>query len=323
MNDSDTGQIGVVDPIATNVAPPVVVVVPNVAEGRDAWVLRDLEQAIVRPGVRVMDVHSDEDHNRSVFSVAGHPLAVQDAMVDLAGAAMDSIDVRRRQGVHPMIGALDVVPIVAREPDDMPLAAELATSIATRIGSELMLPVFRYGEIATDLSRTRPHDFRAGGIDGLTARIEDGILVPDDGPARMHATAGAVLVGARDPLIALNVWLADGGLDHARAIAARIRESGGGLPGVRALGLYLASAGAAQVSMNLEDFRRTPPSVVVAAVRREAERVGAVAGDSELVGLIPREAIVGVSPTALGLRGFRPGQVLESQLPRPSVPIDL
>ncbi len=295
---------------------------PNVAEGRDPWVLRDLEDAIARDGVRIMDVHSDPDHDRTVFSVAGHPLAVQDAMVDLAAASMDAIDVRRLRGVHPTVGALDVVPIVAREPADMPLAVELATSISQRIGSELLIPVFRYGELATNPSRTRPHDFRAGGVDGLASRIDDGVLIPDDGPPRMHATAGAVLVGARDPLIALNVWLADGGLADARVIAARIRESGGGLPGLRALGLYLSSAGAAQVSMNLEDFRRTPPAAAIAAVHREAERLGGRAGDSELVGLIPRAAVAGVTPGTLGLRGFRPGQVLESQLPRPFATID-
>ncbi len=305
------------------VEPPVVVAVPNVAEGRDAWIIGDLADAIARPGVRVMDVHSDADHGRTVFTVAGDPLGMQDAMVDLAAASMDAIDVRRIRGVHPTVGALDVLPIVAREPSEMPLAAELATAVAQRIGRELLIPVFRYGEVATNPARTRPHDFRAGGVDGLAARIDDGLLVPDDGPTRIHATAGAVLVGARDPLIALNVWLADGSLDHARAIAARVRESGGGLPGVRALGLYLPSAGAAQVSMNLEDFRRTPPALAIAAVRREAERLGVEAGDSELVGLIPRAAVLGTSPGALGLRGFRPGQVLESQLPRPFATIDL
>ncbi len=295
---------------------------PNVAEGRDPRVIHDLEEAIARVGVRVMDVHSDPDHHRTVFSVAGDPLAVQDAMVDLAAAAMDAIDVRRLRGVHPTVGALDVVPIVAREPSDLPLAAELAASIAQRIGDELLIPVFRYGAIATAPTRRRPHDFRAGGVEGLASRIDDGVLLPDDGPARMHATAGAVLVGARDPLIALNVWLDDGGLDQARAIAARVRESGGGLPGLRALGLYLPSAGAAQVSMNLEDYRLTPPSLAIAAVRREADRLGARLGDSELVGLIPRAAVSGITPTQLGLRGFRPGQVLESQLPRPSATFD-
>lgn len=319
MNDSVTGQTGLLDrggDVLPTERTPLAIAVPNVSEGVDEALVADLADVIARPGLRVMNVHSDPDHNRSVFSVAGDALAVQDAMVDLAAAAMDRIDIRRVRGVHPRVGALDVVPIVALHPDDMAFAADLAAGIAQRIGAELMLPVFRYGEIAANPARTRPHDFREGGIDGLAHRVDEGLLVPDDGPARLHATAGAVLVGARDPLVALNVWLPDGTLEDARAIAARVRESGGGPPGLRALGLYLQEAGAAQVSMNLEDFRRTPPAVAVAAVRREAERLGVVAGDSELVGLIPRAGLRGASPTWLRIRGFRPGMVLESQLPR-------
>ncbi|HRC08914.1 MAG TPA: glutamate formimidoyltransferase, partial [Miltoncostaeales bacterium] len=316
MNDSDTGQTrpdrGVV---TTLVEPrmPTVVAVPNVSEGADRDVIAALRAAIVRPGVKVVNTHSDPDHNRTVFTAIGNPLAMQDAMVDLAGAAMDMIDIRRVQGVHPRIGALDIVPIVALQPQDMAVACELASGIAQRIGDELQIPVFRYGEIASNPARTRPHDFRVGGVDRLAERIGDD-LEPDDGPFRVHATAGAVLVGARDPLIALNVWLPDGELDQARAIAARVRESGGGPPGLRALGLYLPHAGAAQVSMNLEDFRRTPPAVAVRAVHREAERLGIVPGATELVGLIPRAALVGTTPTELQLAGFRPGMVLDTYL---------
>ncbi len=318
MNDSVTGRTGLLDHPGTDLAAPAAptaIAVPNVSEGIDERVVADLVDAVARPGLRVMDVHVDADHNRSVLSVAGDPWALQDAMVDLAAAAMDRIDIRRVRGVHPRVGALDVVPVVALHPDEMVFACDLATGIAQRIGTELALPVFRYGEIASNPARTRPHDFREGGIEGLEHRVDEGLLVPDDGPTRLHATAGAVLVGARDPLIALNVWLPDATLEEARAIAARVRESGGGPPGLRALGLYLQEAGAAQVSMNLEDFRRTPPAVAVAAVRREAERLGVAAGDSELVGLIPRDALRGPSPTWLGIRGFRPGMVLESQLP--------
>ena len=295
-------------------ARPIALAVPNVSEGRDQDVVDALVEAISLPGVRVLNVHSDVDHNRSVLTVAGDPLALQDAMVALAGEAMERIDLRRHKGVHPRIGALDLVPIVALTPDEMPMACELATGIAQRIGEELALPVFRYGEIAKDPARARPHDFRRGGLDALTAAVEDGEITPDDGPHRIHATAGAVMVGAREPLIAWNVWLPDATLDQARAIAARVREAGGGPPGVRALGLYLAESGLAQVSMNLEDFRRTPPAVAVGAVRREAERLGIDAGDSELVGLIPAMALRGPSPSALRLARFRPGQVLEAQL---------
>lgn len=294
---------------------PTVVAVPNVSEGTDEDVIGELRAAIERPRVRVVHAHSDPDHNRTVFTVLGEPLSVQDAMVDLAGRAMDLIDIRRVRGVHPRIGSLDLIPIVALQPDDMAVACELATGIAQRIGEELQLPVFRYGEIASNPARTRPHDFRTGGLEALAERIGEE-LEPDDGPPRLHATAGAVMVGARDPLIALNVWLPDAGITEARAIAARVRESGGGPPGLRALGLYLPRAGAAQVSMNLEDFRRTPPAVAVRTVHREAERLGIATGDTELVGLIPREALRGATPTQLRLHGFRPGMVLEHHMKR-------
>ncbi len=315
-----TGQSGVpvlIDHEALPPAPsrPVALAVPNVSEGRDRATIEALVDAVRLPGVRVVDVHSDGDHNRSVLTVAGDPLALQDAMVALAWEAMERIDLRRHKGVHPRIGALDLVPIVALTPDELPMACELATGIAQRIGEELALPVFRYGAIASDPDRSRPHDFRRGGLDALAAAVEDGQITPDDGPRRIHATAGAVMVGAREPLIAWNVWMPDATLDQVRAIAARVRESGGGPTGIRALGLYLAEPGVAQVSMNLEDFRRTPPAVAVAAVRREAERLGIEAGDSELVGLIPAMALRGgPSPSALRLMRFHPGQVLEAQL---------
>lgn len=316
MNDSDTGQSGPRPELPADLPePPVptVVAVPNVSEGAEASVVDALRAAIERPGARVVNTHSDPDHNRTVFTVVGEPFAMQDAMVDLAAAALDTIDIRRAGGVHPHIGALDVVPIVALAPDAMPVACELATGIAQRIGDELQIPVFRYGQIATNPLRTRPHDFRIGGLDRLADRIGDEIEV-DDGPPWLHPTAGAVLVGARDPLIALNVWFPDATLTEVRAIAARVRESGGGPPGLRALGLYLPAAGCAQVSMNLEDHWRTPPAVAVRAVHREAERLGVRAGDTELVGLVPRDALRGVTPSELRIRGFRPGMVLENFL---------
>jgi glutamate formiminotransferase len=294
--------------------PPVALAVPNVSEGRDPATIARLVDACRIPGTRLLAVHSDPDHHRSVITVAGDPLAVQDAMVELAGEALERIDLRRHRGAHPRIGALDVVPIVAQTPSEMPLAREVALGLAKRIGTDLALPVFLYGDVATDPERTRPHDFRRNGLEWLANEIEEGRIVPDEGPARLHPSAGAVLVGARAPLIAWNVWLPEGTLTEARTIAARVRETGGGLRGVRALGLYMAESGVAQVSMNLEDYRATPPAAAVAAVRREAERLGIRAGDSELVGLIPGEALGGQSPGALGLPSFRPGQVLEAQM---------
>lgn len=294
---------------------PTALAVPNVSEGRDPETIQALADACRLPGVSVLDVHSDPDHNRSVITVAGDALALQDAMVCLAWECLDRIDLRRHGGVHPRVGALDVAPFVALVPEDIPLATDLARGLATRIGEEINLPVFLYGFAATDENRTRPRDFRRGGVEALEAALENGSLVPDSGPPRLHPTAGAVLVGARPPLVAWNVLLPHAGQDDARVIAARVRESGGGLPGVRALGFYLQDAGSAQVSMNLEDIARTPPARAVAAVRQEAERLGIEAGDSEIVGLVPGAALrEGPSPSALGVRGFRPGQVLEAQM---------
>jgi len=294
---------------------PTAYAVPNVSEGRDLLTIGALADACRLPQVRVLDVHSDPDHHRSVITLAGEPLALQDALVSLAGECIDRIDLRRHRGMHPRVGALDVAPIVALTEDDLPLASEVATGLAGRLGAELNLPVFLYGAVATSPERTRPHHFRRGGLEELERLIDAGELVPDAGPPRLHPTAGAVLVGVRAPLVALNVWLPEGTITEARAIAARVREAGGGLPGVRALGLYLPEAGVAQVSMNLEDYRATSPAAAIAAVRAEAERLGIEAGEAELVGLVPRDALRGSSPSALGIRGFRPGQVLDMWLP--------
>jgi glutamate formiminotransferase len=294
---------------------PVALTVPNVSEGSDPEIVAALEEALRVPGVRLLDRHSDPDHNRSVLTAAGDPLAVQDGLVALAAECLDRIDLRRHRGAHPRVGALDVAPIVALHDDDLPLASEVARSVATRIGAELNLPVFLYGEVATHPDRTRPHDFRQRGLEWLTIEVEEGRIVPDAGPPRVHPTAGVVLVGARRPLVAWNVWLPEGTLVDAKTIAARIREAGGGLSGLRALGLYLPEAGVAQVTMNLEEPWHTSPGRAVAAVRAEAERLGVPVGDSELVGLIPRAALAGQSPTALRLPGFRPGQVLEAKMP--------
>lgn len=291
---------------------PVALAVPNVSEGRDASTIRALADACALPRVRVLDVHSDPDHHRSVISLMGEPLALQDALVALAAECVDRIDLRRHRGVHPRTGALDVAPVVAPAEEAVPLASEIALGLAGRIGEEIALPVFLYGRVATRPDHRLPRDFRREGVEGLAHRVAEGELVPDAGPPRLHPSAGAVLVGVRAPLIALNVWLPHGTVTEARAIAARVREAGGGLPRVRALGLWLPEAGMAQVSMNIEDHRAAPPAAVIAAVRSEAERLGVEAGEAELVGLVPRDALRGgPSPAALRLAGFRPGQVID------------
>lgn len=288
---------------------------PNVSEGRDGGVIRELAERLAVPGVHVLDRHSDPDHHRTVFTVGGDPMALVDGLTALAHACVELIDLRRHQGAHPRVGALDVAPIVALEDSDFALARQTADLLAERIGTEVGVPVFRYGAVAAHPDRTRPHDFRRDGLSGLAGRIDRGELTPDAGPPRAHPSAGVTLVGARFPVIAWNVLLATGGIAEARAMASLVRESDGGLPAVRALGLYLADRNMPQVSMNIEDYRVSPPSAVMAVLRRHADRLGCRLGDSELVGLIPRAALADVAPESLGLPGFRPGQILEVQYP--------
>ncbi|MGI9539212.1 MAG: hypothetical protein ACR2N6_03585, partial [Miltoncostaeaceae bacterium] len=168
---------------------PTALAVPNVSEGEHLPTLEALENAIGACGAHVLDRHSDLDHGRSVLTVAGDPLSVQDALVALAGECLDRIDIRRHRGSHPRVGALDVAPIVARGPQDLGLACEIARGLANRIGEELMLPVFLYGAVAGHPDRDRPHHFREGGVEGLAARVEEGEIVPDAGPPRLHPSA--------------------------------------------------------------------------------------------------------------------------------------
>lgn len=260
--------------------------VPNVSEGRDSDVISAVRDGFEsQPEVRLLDVHSDPDHNRSVFTLAGRPATLSRALLHGAREAVQRIDIRRHEGVHPRTGALDVAPIVhLREADVGPACAE-ALVLGDLLGEELDLPVFLYGRLAG--GRTRA-DLRRGGPDTLSERIATGELRPDFGPSRLHPTAGAVLVGARPPLVAFNVELAPSAtLADARAIAAAIREGGAvGLPGLRAIGVWLSRRGVAQVSMNVEDPAAAALARIVDAIARQAPPARA-----EIVGLVPRSAL--------------------------------
>lgn len=306
------GTVAPPRPCATE-ASPIAHAVPNISEGRDGLTIEAAADACRAAGARVLNLHADVDHNRSVLTLAGRPEFLAEATVALARECRERIDLSRHEGVHPCIGALDVLPFVARTPADRPVAETLARGVAERIGAELEIPVFLYGTVARDPVRVRPHHFRAGGWMELARRVAAGELVPDAGPRRLHPTAGAVLVGVRAPLIALNLALPGASLDQARALAARVREAGGGPTGVRALGLQLARAGCVQLSLNIEDHVAAPLPVVIGAARRAGAALGVSVGEAELVGLIPRAALAGASPAQLGIVGFRPGMVVESQ----------
>jgi glutamate formiminotransferase len=283
--------------------------VPNFSEGRDAEVVEALRAALGSPA-RLLDVHVDADHHRSVFTLVGEPVALVDSLLAGIAVARERIDLRRHEGAHPRTGAADVVPVVPLRPGEMGAARDTALALARRIGDELDLPVFLYGESG---SGRGPAFFRRGGPAALQQRIEAGELEPDFGPRELHPTAGGVIVGARRPLIAFNVDLR-GSVEVAREVAALVRERDGGFPGVRALGLDLPRAGIAQVSMNVEDWEAAALHEIVARVAAEAEARGAEVLGSELVGLMPAGAAVAAAGSLLRIAGFDASHVLELRL---------
>ena len=284
--------------------------VPNFSEGRDAETIEALQRALASRA-DVLDVHSDADHNRSVFTLVGEEAALVDALLAAIACARDRIDLRRHEGAHPRIGAADVVPVVALRPEDRDRARAAALELARRVGQELALPVFLYGDLASERG---PAFYRRGGPAELQRRIDAGELRPDFGPTRMHPAAGGVIVGARRPLIAFNVNLAGDDVEVARAIAGVVRERDGGFPGVRALGLALPRAGHVQVSMNVEDYEAAALHEIFARVEAEAAARGVEVRETELVGLMPAGAAIAAAGAALRIRGFAPSRVLELRL---------
>jgi glutamate formiminotransferase / 5-formyltetrahydrofolate cyclo-ligase len=285
--------------------------VPNFSEGRDHAVVKAIGTALARHA-RLLDVHTDEDHNRSVFTLVGDDASIVAALVAGIACARERIDLRRHHGVHPRIGAADVVPVVPIRPDDAERARAAALHVARRIGQELELPVFLYADCGDGRG---PAFFRRGGPEELQRRIDSGELAPDFGPSRLDPAAGGVIVGARRPLIAFNVNLGAGAtLEIARQIAAVVRERGGGFPGVRALGLELSRAGKAQVSMNVEDWEAAALHEIVAAVEREAQARGVSVEGAELVGLMPAGAAAAAAGAVLRIDGFDASRLLELRL---------
>jgi glutamate formiminotransferase / 5-formyltetrahydrofolate cyclo-ligase len=283
------------------VAPPLLAV-PNVSEGRDAGGIDALEHAFSM-GVTLLDRHSDRDHNRTVFTLAGEAEALTAALARGAAEAIRSIDMTGYEGVHPAIGALDVSPVVWVEPGDRAQAQATAVDVADQI-ADLGVPVFLYGELASGPERVERAYFRNGGLAELWLRMDAGELRPDRGPVQPHRTAGATLVTARPPLGAFNVELDSGDLDLGRSVAAGLRESGGGLAGVRAVGLPLSS-GRVQVSINIQDLAATSLGTVVEKIRSLAEPLGTRPVEAELVGLIPAAALAGY-PDDVPIRDFDP-----------------
>jgi glutamate formiminotransferase len=299
---------------------PIVECVPNVSEGRDAARLARMADAVrATPAVTLADVHADPDHHRAVFTFLGEPAAVGAAACALAEVVLAEVDMRRHRGIHPRIGALDVLPFVPLVDVTMSEMVALARETGRALAQRHALPVYYYGDAATRPERRTLRELRHGEYEGLAARLGTDDGRPDDGPRRFDERRGALLVGARDVLIAYNVWLGTDDLGSARAIAREVRTSGGGLPAVQALGLPLASRGRVQVSMNLLDHRVSPIPVVYDRVAEAAARRDIAVERGELVGLAPRAAFAGRTPASVGLADFTRERELDTYLARLAV----
>jgi glutamate formiminotransferase len=291
----------------------VIECIPNFSEGRRQPVIDAISGSIAAvPGIRVLDVQSDADHNRTVVTFVGERQSVAEAAFQGVATAAKLIDLDHHQGEHPRIGATDVVPLVPVSGVTMDECVELARRLGQRVGMELDIPVYLYERAATRPERSNLADVRRGEYEGLKQEIlTNPDRAPDFGPARL-GPSGATVIGARQFLIAYNVFLATDDVNIARQIALAVRHSSGGLRHVKALGLTVE--GKAQVSMNLTDFHLTPVHRVVELIRREAARYGVAVERSELIGLIPEQALIDAAQWYLQLDGFSRDQVLEIKL---------
>jgi glutamate formiminotransferase len=288
--------------------------VPNVSEGRRADVIAALARSVALPGVYLLDQSSDPSHNRTVYTLAGQAERLQDAVLKLFSAAIDLIDLRTHEGVHPRIGAVDVVPFVPLEGATMADCIELSQRTAELVSRRFQIPVYLYESAATHPARKNLAEIRRGGLARLATRMQEAEWRPDFGPAAPHRSAGVSAIGARPILIAYNVNLDADRVDVAKRIASAIRESGGGSQGVRAMGVRLEHRGLAQVSMNLTDYRRTSMQTVFDAVTREAAADGVAVLDSEIVGLVPADALPPDPIKRLKLPAADAGRILERRL---------
>jgi glutamate formiminotransferase len=289
--------------------------IPNVSEGRRPQVVARLAEVVAgTAGVTLLDRTSDSSHHRSVLTFAGNRDGIAAAVLALFEAAIAAIDLRTHTGVHPRIGAVDVVPFVPLEGATMAACVELAMEVAAEAASRFELPVYLYEDAARHPERRRLEDIRRGQFEGLAEKMRDPGWQPDFGPSRPHPTAGASVIGARMPLIAFNINLDSDRLDLARTIAIVIRESSGGLPCVKAMGVPLDDRGIVQVSMNLTNYTITSIRTVFDAVEAEAAVLGIDILESELIGLIPAAALADTSPEYLRIAGFRPDMILEERL---------
>ncbi len=290
--------------------------IPNFSEGRNSATIQALAAAVEStPGVWLLDRTSDSDHHRSVLTLAGNPEAVLEAAFQAIQLATKLIDLRSHTGVHPRIGATDVVPFVPIQDTTMEDCVHFARRLGERVGTELQIPVFLYEQASGHPDRARLETIRQGGLSGLEIRMAAGLnWRPDFGPTHLHETAGAIVIGARPPLIAFNVNLKTPDLTIAKTIARTVRHSNGGLPCVKAIGVALPSRGIVQVSMNLTDYHVTSMAAAFRAVHTEAVNAGVDIVESELIGLVPQAALDQAASSLLQIGNFDPARILETRL---------
>jgi glutamate formiminotransferase len=293
---------------------PLIECVPNVSEGRRADVIDALAASVAVPGVHLLDQSSDPSHNRTVYTFAGEPAAVREAAQRLVAAAIELIDLRTHEGVHPRIGAVDVVPFVPLRDASIDECVALARALAKTVSEAFGLPIFLYEEAAATDERRNLSDVRRGGLNGLAHRMKQPAWRPDFGPDRPHPSAGACAIGARQILIAYNVNLATTRLSVAKRIASVIRASSGGLSFVKAMGVQLEHRGIVQVSMNLTNYKETSMTTAFDAIAREASADGVRVLESEIVGLVPADALPADPSRRLKLRKEDLDRVLDRRL---------
>lgn len=289
--------------------------VPNFSEGRNESKVEQIVEEVRRTsGAKLLDYFSDPDHNRTAVTFLGEPAAVREAALKASLRALELIDMRAHQGGHPRIGAVDVVPFVPIRGMEMSEAAQIAREMGRELGEAGQVPIYFYGEAATDPKRKKLAHIRKGEYESLKEKLATPGWGPDAGSSTFNSKSGATVVGARMPLIAFNVNLRPPKLDPARMIARKIRESSGGIPSVQAMGLELKEKGMVQVSMNLTDYRRASIPTVVDAIRREAAGKGLEIAECEIVGLVPLEALVDVVRESLKMPEFDLKQMIETHL---------
>jgi glutamate formiminotransferase len=295
--------------------PSLLECVPNFSEGRTQGTIDAIRASLGRPGVTLLDVQSDADHNRSVFTLIGGADDLIESVLAGIKTASERIDLREHEGAHPRLGATDVVPFVPLTNTTIEEAAAVAYRLGERVAAELNIPVYFYEDAAKSPDRRNLEQVRRKGFEELRDVIEvDDTRVPDLGPRAVHPSAGAVVIGARRPLIAYNIYLATKDVSVAQNIARAIRHSTGGLRYVKALGFDIPERGCVQVSMNLTNYKRSSIARVFQMVKDEADSYGVAITDSEVVGMVPAQALFDVARHYLRMHSLSDGQVLEMRL---------